>query len=249
MEKILVIDDEKPTLTMFRFTLNAYGYSVLTAENGSEGLEVFQRERPFLVLTDVKMPGMDGIEVLRRIKQIDPDAEVIVITGHGDMDLAIKALNLDATDFLNKPIQRQALEKAIKRARERIELSKNEERRISVREVDSSAVVHIQGNVTAQLEKALRDVCERLFSSGTKRLVMHFDPNASINGAGISVLTQIIMDGQKKGCLISIAGLSENFRRVIRIVGISNLVQIFDSVEAALSESAGTTFSERQPSL
>jgi anti-anti-sigma factor len=241
MEKILVIDDEKPTLTMFRFTLNAYGYSVLTAENGKEGIEVFQRERPFLVLTDVKMPGMDGIEVLRQIKKIEPKAEVIVITGHGDMELAIKALNLDATDFLNKPIQRQALEKAIRRARERIELSRSEESRISVREVGSSAVVHIQGNVSAQSEQALREICEGVFSSGTELLVLHFDPNVSINGAGISILTQIILDGQKRGCRISIAGLSDNFKRVIKIVGISNLVEIFDSVEAALADSTHST--------
>lgn len=57
MEKILVIDDEKPTLMMFRLTLAAYGYEVLTAENGQEGLEVFARERPSIVLTDIKKIG------------------------------------------------------------------------------------------------------------------------------------------------------------------------------------------------
>jgi len=106
MDKILIIDDEKPTLTMFNLTLSAFGYTVITAENGQEGIESFERERPPLVITDIKMPGMDGIEVLRRIKEIDPNTEVIIVTGHGDMDLAIKALNLDATDFINKPIQR-----------------------------------------------------------------------------------------------------------------------------------------------
>mgnify|MGYP001597807028 CR=1 FL=1 len=118
MENILVIDDEKPTLMMFRLTLAAYGYEVLTAENGQEGVDVFNRERPGIVLTDIKMPGMDGIEVLKQVKAIDPSAEVIVITGHGDMDLAIQALNLEATDFINKPVQRVALSQALKRAEE-----------------------------------------------------------------------------------------------------------------------------------
>ena len=58
------------------------------------------------------MPGMDGLQVLGKIKAVSPEAEVIVITGHGDMELAIKALNLDATDFLNKPVKREDLEKS-----------------------------------------------------------------------------------------------------------------------------------------
>ncbi len=120
MDKILVIDDEKPTLAMFRLFLAAYGYEVLTAENGSQGLELFERERPPIVLTDIKMPGMDGLGLLKKIKSIAPATEVIVMTGHGDADLAVQALDLDATDFIHKPIQRAALDAALGKARERI---------------------------------------------------------------------------------------------------------------------------------
>jgi len=122
MNKILVIDDERATLNMFHLLLGAHGYTVLTAENGVEGLEVFRKERPPIVLTDIKMPGMDGFEVLQQIKEMDSDSEVIVITGHGDMDLAIQALNLNASDFINKPIQKDALDMALRRAEERIKL-------------------------------------------------------------------------------------------------------------------------------
>ena len=66
MRKILVIDDEKPTLSMFRLLLGAYGYEVLIAENGRAGIEIFKREHPALVFTDIKMPGLDGLEVLKR---------------------------------------------------------------------------------------------------------------------------------------------------------------------------------------
>ena len=69
MEKILVIDDEKATLSMFRLFLDAYGYSVYTAENGKEGLEIFRKEKPAIVLTDIKMPGIDGLAILRQIKE------------------------------------------------------------------------------------------------------------------------------------------------------------------------------------
>ena len=129
--KILVIDDESPTLSMFRLFLETYQHEVLTAENGEDGLKLFERETPPVVLTDIKMPGMDGIEVLKRIKQSSPLTEVIIITGHGDMELAIQALNLDAADFVHKPIQKAALDKALERAAERIRLNESQSGRVS----------------------------------------------------------------------------------------------------------------------
>ncbi len=125
MVKILVIDDEKATLSMFRLFLEAYGYLVLTAENGMEGLEIFRREKPAIVITDIKMPGIDGLAVLQRIKDIDPKAGVIVITGHGDADLAQRALASNAVDFIPKPIEKEALDAALKKAKERLGLGEN----------------------------------------------------------------------------------------------------------------------------
>ncbi len=122
MSKILVIDDESATLAMFRLLLGAYGYSVLTAENSASGLEIFREERPPIVLTDIRMPEMDGIQVLQKIKEEDNEAEVIMITGHGDLELAIQSLKSDATDFITKPINKDALEVALRRANEKIAL-------------------------------------------------------------------------------------------------------------------------------
>ena len=231
MNKILVIDDEKPTLNMLRLALSAYGYTVFTAENGREGLDLFESERPPVVLTDIKMPGMDGIKVLQRIKEIDPDTEVIVITGHGDIDLAIKALNLDAADFLNKPVQRHALEQALRRAKERIELLDSKERQISVELKEHAAVIHIRGSLTSQSEPLLLGACKEAFSQ-KERVILHFDPHASINGAGMAILTQLLGDAQKEGRSVAIVGLSENFRKVFAIVGISSLVEMIDSEES-----------------
>ena len=123
MTKILVIDDEKPTLSMFRLFLEAWGYIVLTAENGTEGVEIFRKEKPAIVITDIKMPGIDGLAVLQRILDIDPRALVIVITGHGDIDLAQRALEKKAVAFIHKPIKKEALDAALKKARERLELT------------------------------------------------------------------------------------------------------------------------------
>jgi anti-anti-sigma factor len=236
MDKILVIDDEKPTLTMFRLLLSAHGYHVLTAENGTEGLAVFEREKPPVVVTDIKMPGMDGIEVLKRIKRIDAKTEVIVITGHGDMDLAIQALNLDAADFINKPIQRHALENALRRATERIELVRNKENQVAVEVRNDAAVIRFRGSMTSSSELQLVEGFREAFATNKEMIVLHFEGNASVNGAGISILTQILMDAAKRDKRVVIAGLPEHFKKVFRIVGITELVEIEDPQEDAKTE-------------
>ena len=120
MKKLLVIDDEASTRDLLKMSLESDGYTVFVAEDGPKGLEIFARENPPVVLTDIKMPGMDGIEVLRRVKEQSPDTEVIVITGHGEMNLAVQALQLEASDFINKPISDEGLAVALRRAEEKI---------------------------------------------------------------------------------------------------------------------------------
>ena len=120
--RILVIDDEPGIRKMLDLELSAEGFVVFTAESGVSGIELFIKERPDLVMTDIKMPGMDGIEVLKHLKEMSSDVEVIVITGHGDMETAIQALQLDAGDFVTKPFVGESLSVAIKRARDRIRL-------------------------------------------------------------------------------------------------------------------------------
>ena len=119
---VLFVDDEKDICDVLSISLSDLGYKVYTAENGQEALRIIQEVNPPIVLTDIRMPVMDGIELLRRIKLQNPETEVIMVTGHGDMDLAIKSLKYEATDFIVKPIKDEALEIALKRALERISL-------------------------------------------------------------------------------------------------------------------------------
>ncbi len=120
MFKILLVDDEKSIVNVLSISLKNDGYRVVAAYSGKECLEKFQEELPDIVITDMKMPGMDGLEVLKRVKNLNPDTEVIIITGHGDMDSAIEALQYGASDFINKPIKEEALAIAIERAKEKI---------------------------------------------------------------------------------------------------------------------------------
>jgi FixJ family two-component response regulator/nitrogen-specific signal transduction histidine kinase len=121
-KKLLLVDDEEGIRKVLSITLSDIGYQVFTAENGDQALKIFRDEIPPIVLTDIKMPGMDGIELLQTIKHENPDTEVIMITGHGDMDLAIRSLKYRAIDFVTKPINDDVLEIALNRAHEKIRM-------------------------------------------------------------------------------------------------------------------------------
>ncbi|UZP68937.1 response regulator [Desulfovibrio mangrovi] len=228
--RILVIDDEMPTLKMFVLILNAMGHEVLTAESGEQGLEVLRAEHPPLVLTDIKMPGMDGIEVLQKIKEENQATEVIVITGHGDMDLAIKALNLDATDFINKPVRREALQGALARAEERIQLARSKAAAISIYLREGDAVIAVRGTLSTSSESALKDAFRHAARS-RNNIVLDFAENTSINGAAISVLAECVRNARTEGQRIAMVGLSANFRQVFEVMGITRQIAAFASLD------------------
>jgi len=117
---ILLVDDESDIREILSLPLCDLGYRVSEAETGDQALEIFRELQPAIVLTDIKMPGMDGIELLQKIKHENPETEVIMITGHGDMELAVRSLKNEATDFITKPINVDALEIAVQRAKDKI---------------------------------------------------------------------------------------------------------------------------------
>ena len=114
--KILLVDDEVDLLRGCHGFLTAEGYAVVTAASGQEGLAQFDAEVPDVTVVDLKMPGMDGMAVLKRILARDPDAAVLVITGYGTIDKAIAALKAGASDFIQKPFELEALVIAIEQA-------------------------------------------------------------------------------------------------------------------------------------
>jgi signal transduction histidine kinase len=123
-KEVLLVDDEAGIRKVLRISLEDGGYRVHTAEDAVRALEIFKKYTPPVVMTDIKMPGMDGIDLLKALKDEDPDVEVIMITGHGDISLAIKSLKFEATDFITKPIHDDVLEIAMQRAWERLTLKR-----------------------------------------------------------------------------------------------------------------------------
>ncbi len=110
---ILVVDDEPATLTELCEFLAEEGYEVTPAGNGAEALREFERRRYKIVVTDVRMPEMNGLELLRRIKKISGETSVVIVTGHGSESLAVEALRAGASNYLKKPIDLGELERIL----------------------------------------------------------------------------------------------------------------------------------------
>jgi DNA-binding NtrC family response regulator len=118
-KKILVVDDEEGILRVLYLSLSESGYRVLTAGTGRDALEIIRNEDPSIVLVDMIMPGMGGIELLKRIKKENPDTKVIMMSGHVDLESAANSLFYEAAEFIAKPISYSTLELVLKRVHER----------------------------------------------------------------------------------------------------------------------------------
>ncbi|MBI3999989.1 MAG: sigma-54-dependent Fis family transcriptional regulator [Candidatus Omnitrophica bacterium] len=113
---ILIVDDEKNTRDGLKQFLRSLGYDVLLAENGKEALPLIKKERPDIVLSDLKMPEMDGIDLLHEIKRTTPDTIVIMLTAYGTVENAVQAMKAGAYYYLTKPINFEELELVLKKA-------------------------------------------------------------------------------------------------------------------------------------
>jgi len=107
--KMMLVDDEERFLSTTQKLLLRKGYDVLTASSGTDALEILRTHNIHVVILDVKMPGMDGIQTLNAIKRNYPLVEVIMLTGHGTIDSAVEGLKSGATDYLTKPADVQDL--------------------------------------------------------------------------------------------------------------------------------------------
>lgn len=123
-ERILVIDDEKNILESIKMVLTYENYTVATTNSGLDGIDLFKKLKPDIVLLDVKMPGFNGIDVLKQLKEISEFSEVVMISGHSGIEEALEAAKLGAFDFLEKPISRDKLILTVRNAMEKVNLLK-----------------------------------------------------------------------------------------------------------------------------
>lgn len=126
-KKILVIDDEPIVRISCERTLGPEGYDVTLASSGQEGIDQLEKETFSLVLLDLKMPDIDGIEVLNRIKNSWPDTKVVMVTGYSTVETAVQALRLGAYNFVEKPFTPDILLKAVKEVFEKSDQNSEED--------------------------------------------------------------------------------------------------------------------------
>jgi DNA-binding response OmpR family regulator len=115
MAKILVIDDEQSIRNLLDTILRRKGYDVVLADSGRKGLELFRRERPDVIVLDLKMPEMDGLTVLRQIKNLDPGKPVIILTGAGTAEAEKQVRALGVTEYVEKEFSLHLLGDSLKR--------------------------------------------------------------------------------------------------------------------------------------
>ncbi len=159
IRKVLTVDDDEFVREILVAYLEDSGYEVLQAENGLLGLEMFRRERPDLVMLDLRMPEMDGLEVLGHITKESPDTPVILVSGMGTIGDAIKALKLGAWDYIAKPIHDMGvLEHAVNKALERAEfIEQRKSCRVHLEEEVKTRTAEVEER-RQELEKAYKDL-------------------------------------------------------------------------------------------
>ncbi|MDA1476708.1 response regulator [Bacillus changyiensis] len=113
-EKILIVDDQYGIRVLLNEVFNKEGYKTFQAANGLQALDIVGRERPDLVLLDMKIPGMDGIEILKRMKVIDDQIRVIIMTAYGELDMIQESKELGALTHFAKPFDIDEIREAVK---------------------------------------------------------------------------------------------------------------------------------------
>jgi two-component system NtrC family response regulator len=165
---VLLIDDDESLRRVVEYNLREDGYRVLTAADGTSGLQAFQAEPVDLVLTDVRMPEMDGLNLLTRVKTMQPDLPVVVLTAHGTINSAVEAMKLGASDYLTKPFNREQLKAAVRKALEVAALT-TENRYL--REVVADRFSFVNMIAGSRAMRAVTDTAGRVAQSDTTVLL------------------------------------------------------------------------------
>jgi signal transduction histidine kinase len=163
-EEILVVDDEPDICTIAKEILLLAGYRVVTAANGAEALTLFRRQPRDLVLTDLKMPGMDGEDLLLKIKEITPATDVIVMTAHPTLESAIRVLKAGAYDYVLKPFRVTELQNVVERCLEKQRLRKELDRKRAELKKLAAALREAQENERQRLARELHDGVAQILS-------------------------------------------------------------------------------------
>ena len=166
---IIVIDDEKTQRESLKGFLEHSGHNVVTAETGKQGLELLEKSSAHVVISDFRMPGLDGLKVVEEVKKINPSILVILITAFGDVELAVRIMKAGAYDFLTKPVDLDQLEVILSRAEDQFYM--NEENKMFREILNKNASFNNIVSASPQMEGVL-NLCARV-ASGISSVLIH----------------------------------------------------------------------------
>ena len=204
--RVLVIEDDETARKQMAKAIRKEGYQVLTAEDGREGLDIFEKERPEIVITDLKMPGIGGLEVMQTVKRLSPNVQVVLITAFGGVDTAILALREGVLDYLTKPLDLDHLTVVLGRASEKVE---------EFKEGDSFPTLLLADDdekTRKRLAKVLKDESWIVMQAGTGREAVDIFDREKIDVAILDIKMPE-MDGLE--ALHEMRSISDDFEAII----------------------------------
>ncbi len=239
---ILVVDDELEICNEINGYLTAKGYKVVCANDGKEGIKMFQQHQPILVLTDYKMPVMNGIELLKAVKSANKEIHVILISGAADTKIIVEAMKDDAFDFLLKPVDLPHLLDIVKTAIDKTKavLSQEKVRRTSVNFIRN--IMDMGEDITAlyfatdldehtvnKYEVSIKQLLEQ--QSLKKNLVLVLKHVRYINNIGLDFLINLKELVKKRGHSLFLCDLSQPVDFYLRSLGYIDYFVVGNTVE------------------
>ena len=207
---VLVVDDEAPNIDSLRRIFEREGFTVLTATSGRKALDLCRHHPVHVVVSDLMMPGMNGIELVKALKTIVPDAEVVLMTAFGTVEKAVEAMRAGAYDFVEKPLKRLQMVKTVRKAAERHQLVvENKDLRQQLSQLSDRSIVGSAASLRSALEIATQAAPSSanvliLGESGTgKELLARFiherSGRSKFVGVNLSALPETIVESELFG--------------------------------------------------
>ena len=207
---VLVVDDEAPNIDSLRRIFEREGFSVRTATSGQKALDICRHHEVHVVVSDLMMPGMNGIELVKALKTVVPDAEVVLMTAFGTVEKAVEAMRAGAYDFVEKPLKRMQMVKTVRKAAERHQLIvENKDLRQQLSQLSDRSIIGSAASLRSALEIATQAAPSSanvliLGESGTgKELLARFIHERSgrgkFVGVNLSALPETIVESELFG--------------------------------------------------